>query len=70
LVAGFVVVDLLLARWLFDDRLFSLLQEPPLSVEDLVVNLDDIGVAHPRDARTHDNAPSTVASPPSRVIRT
>jgi hypothetical protein len=56
LIAVFVVVDLLLARRFLDDRLILLLQEPPLRVEDLVVHLDDIGVAHRRDAGTYDNA--------------
>jgi len=75
LIAIFVVVDLLLARRLFDGRLAPLLQEPSLSVKDLVVHFDDIGVAHRCDAMTHDDARSgevrgsMIASSPWRVIR-
>jgi hypothetical protein len=44
----------LLARRLFDDRLIPLLQTSPLRVEDVVVHIDDIGVAHRRDAGTYE----------------
>jgi hypothetical protein len=62
LVAVFVVVDLLLARRLFDDRFIPFPQKPPLKVEDVVVHINDISVGHRRDAGTYgDGAPETVA---------
>jgi hypothetical protein len=47
---------LFLARRRFDYRLVPLLQECPLTGEDLVVQVDDFGVAHLREAKPYRDA--------------